>query len=120
MRSLVLAPLLLLGGCWRVDGQIDCDLSAHSSVVLTVTDLDGGEPMSEVFATFTVDGGRSRDCESMGDGSFVCGWEVAGDLVVMAEAEYYLPADATVTVEADDCHVITEQVTLELELQAPG
>jgi len=65
--------------------------------------------------TYSVDGGDLLDCNEAGEGSWVCGWEAAGEIEVFASAELHEPASAVVTVEADECHVIPEGLQLVLQ-----
>ncbi len=61
-----------------------------------------------------MDGGATEPCDDMGDGEFVCGWEIEGDFEITARAFGYSTEIASVTVGADECHVIPEKVGLTL------
>jgi hypothetical protein len=50
-----------------------------------------------------------------GGGLWQCGQEEAGTFVVTATAGGHTTESATVTVGTDECHVITEHVTLSLD-----
>lgn len=116
MRALLLLPVVLLMGCPPVT---NCTTEARASVTVVVTDLDG---VILDDATVTYDGpdGEDLPCDE-GVGTWACGYEVEGEITVHAEAPFFLNGSATVTVGADDCHVITESVTVELEPEAmPG
>jgi hypothetical protein len=94
--------LALLTACAPESGEACTDMAA-ASVSLTVTDPDGAA-ISDLVATFTVDGGDEQDCDINGT-SVVCGYEQAGDIAVHLEASTYLEVDQTYTVEAGECHV---------------
>jgi hypothetical protein len=110
----VVAVLAVAAACEPVGGR-DCTLMAVSSVTLNVEN-EAGARISGSTATYSVDGGEPVACEALGgNGDFVCGWEVAGDLTITASAPGYQEASQTVTVEADECHVVTEELTLTLQ-----
>jgi hypothetical protein len=111
--AFVVTALAALVAC--EDTTVGCDDMAVSSVSLTVEDADGNA-ITGANATYTVDGGVPSACEEFGDGNYACGYEQAGEITVTASAAGYAEASATVTVEADECHVITEQVTLTLDV----
>ena len=118
------ATLPLLTGCPPKDdldsGEpgdpgIDCSADAHASVLVRLADGSGAAISG---ATVTWEAGTGReDCQEMTTGEYVCGWEVAGSLSIVAEADGYLPGEVEVDVEADECHVLTETVELVL---SPG
>lgn len=60
--------------------------------------------------------GSAADCQPSGNATFpfACGTEVSGDLVVVSTAGGFVQAVEEVLVEATFCHVITEEVTLEM------
>lgn len=111
-----IALIALVAGCpAAIPDDIDCTAEARASVQITVVDTFGGKiPNAEL--TFRVDGGDAQPCEQLGGaGEFVCGWEQAGDITVTATAEGYFVQEAAVRVNADECHVITEQLTVTLD-----
>lgn len=100
---------------------VNCTDEEVPSVLVFVVDLDGAlipdatveyAPRDELWTT-------PEPCEPMGGGSgFVCGHEMDGILDLWAEAPGYVSATAEVEVAADECHVITEEYTFELEPDA--
>jgi hypothetical protein len=102
---------LLLGGC-LVDG-VDCTTEARGSVTVTVTDWEG-EAVPEVEVTYEANGEAPVACDGAGT-DFVCGWEVAGDLLIWVEAEDFEPFEELVFVPEDECHVQSQ--ILEVILQ---
>lgn len=109
-----LVPVLLLGLCACVEtlpDTIDCTAEARVSVTVEVVDIDGADVVAEVF----YDAGEGEQaCEEWADGSYSCGYEVAGDLLIRAQAEGFEDATETVFVDSDACHVIGESLVLEL------
>lgn len=110
LRVVLLVPL---AAC-QVEQQIDCTTEARSSVNVVVEGIGDAPPT----VTYSRDGGATFEtCDAMGDvgetnASSVCGWEVAGDLVVRVEADGFERQDVPVTVDADLCHVVSESLTV--------
>lgn len=94
----------------------DCTDVEIPSVIVTV-EGSSGEELTDVQVGWTPTGtDQDQACEPYGkDGDWVCGWEVAGPITVWAVASGHGEQRADVVVEADECHVITEQVTLLLD-----
>jgi hypothetical protein len=112
MRSLLF--LALLAGC--PGSEVACDLMAVSSVTVDLVAEDGGD-LSGATVTYVVDGADPVPCDAF-DGSFACGYEVAGVLTIRAEAEGYDAIEQDVTVEQDVCHVVTEQLSLTMAVES--
>jgi hypothetical protein len=108
--TLVAALAALVAAC---DGEPACTRLAAISVTLTVQD-EAGAAIPDVTATWRAGDGAATPCEPFGQGVFACGVEVAGEITVTASAPGHAEASRTVTVGADECHVIEEQVTLTL------
>jgi hypothetical protein len=92
-----------------------CTEIAVSSVQVTVTDT-AGNLLDGATVTWSQDGGAAQDCEAF-DGQYTCGYEVEGVIDVEASATGYLPGTGQATVTADECHVITESITIALEAE---
>lgn len=103
----LLLPLLL--ACTHVT----CTTESRWSVTVTIQD-EGGSPRPDALVTYSVDHEEERECQSWGDGTFSCGEEQAGTFTIYADADGYSPAETTVEVGSDACHVQTEAVTLTL------
>ena len=101
---------------------IDCSTIAMTSVRVTLEAADGSlEPSMAVAVEYAVDGGAFQACFNNPETlDFVCGVEEPGSFVVRASAEGYASAEATAEVGSDECHVITEAVTLVLEPEPSG
>lgn len=107
MHRDILALALLLTACdsGLADdtGTTACTSMATASVTVNVS-LPDGSPASGVTVTFNA-GDGAQPCETYQAGSYVCGWEVAGDLEIHGVLDGYDSFDATVTVPQDECHV---------------
>lgn len=112
--TILLLPLL--GGCFRAspDGGVPCTREARASVQVSLAS-DSGSPVAEATVTWAAASGDAGACEWWPDGdSWVCGWEQQGEVTVTAGAPGHTPAHVVTVVRADECHVVTEQVTLVL------
>ena len=97
----------------------DCSLDVRTSVLVEVSAASGEDLSSVATVTYTVDGTES-ECSEPFAGAFWCGTELEGPFTLRASAEGYEDAQDSVTVEADECHVITESVSLVLTPLAGG
>lgn len=88
-----------------------CTADLRFSTLVTV--LDGDTPVVDAAVEYSVDGSAPRACEPLGN-QFACGGEEAGDFLITATRREQ-SGSVAVTVEADECHVITQEVTLGLE-----
>ncbi len=115
MRLLMMCviPVLALG-C--DGGDLSCTADIRYSVSVTVEDEAGGAVIGAAVE-YSVDGGEPVTCEGGAAGTYACGAEVEGDITVNATADGFGGDEATVTVEADECHVIGEVVTLILPIE---
>ncbi|MES2639291.1 MAG: hypothetical protein V4850_07395 [Myxococcota bacterium] len=116
IRTLSLLALFAsLPGCiFVLDGEKDCDASASGSVSLTVSAADAGD-VSAAVVTFAPAGEPEKPCDNFGaTGEYVCGWEVAGDILVRVEAPGYQTFERSVFVEQGECHVVQEHLAVVL------
>lgn len=98
--------------------DVDCTDVEVPSVHATVVG-SGGEALTGVAVTWThADSFDPQPCDPY-SGGWACGWEEAGTLVVTATADEHAEKSATVEVSADECHVLTEDVELALDLVPP-
>ena len=104
-----IAALTTLTGCDEINTV--CTDHLAWSVELTLEDGDGG--LIEDAQVSITDGTITEECYGY-EGVYSCGAELAGDLTVIASAPGFSPDELDITVEADECHVITEQATLTL------
>ncbi len=107
--------LLALAACF--EEELACTNFYAFSVTTTVVSVSG-ETLEGVVGSYSVDGGDSKPCEDFGKGNFVCGGEEAGHFAVTFEADGHVAQTQEVDVEADECHVIGEQLAFELDVAA--
>ena len=114
------------GGQSEDTGDLLCSAEVRSSAIISVEDKNGSPLSGEyIQASYTVDGVEGEYIEFWSDGSVVVGGDEAGDFVVELFAEVPKEGDSccseiadTVlefTIEADECHVITQSIDAELE-----
>jgi hypothetical protein len=118
------ALALALAACDTKDSAdsgepLACTQIAVTSVNLTVLDA-AGAPLAAApagfFARFSIDGGAAQPCESWSTAeSFACGIEQEGSFLVQIGVDEVVHDEATVVVEADECHVIGEALELQLD-----
>lgn len=113
--TISLGAVVFLAGCPPIDDPV-CTDEARASVSVSVVD-DAGTFLSDATVVFSVDGGADEPCELVGDTSFVCGWERAGEIVVKASKAGLMGDNETVVVEmdADGCHVVGQAIEILLE-----
>ncbi len=91
--------------------ELACTTEAVPSVTLSV--LSGGTPVVADLAQWRTRGGDTlENCDRTDVGTYTCGYEVAGDLDVFAELNGERIA-TRVTVTGDECHVTTEDASLD-------
>jgi hypothetical protein len=96
------------------DGLV-CTDEVRPSVEVEVVG-SGGEALEAVSVTYAPEGGDdAAPCVDVGGGLWQCGMEEPGTFVVTGTAAGHTTESATVTVGEDECHVITEHVTLSLD-----
>ncbi len=88
-----------------------CSNEARISLVVTVVN-ELGEPVTDATVTFAEGAAPAEPCG--GEGDYVCGQEVDGDLTIRVEREGYEPFEDVVHVAYDGCHVVTEELFVEL------
>lgn len=111
---LACTSLLPLVACLE---SVECTTEARASVQLTVVDASGAA-IDGASATYTIESEswpQPQDCEDIGDGTLICGWEVEDLFHIEVEAPGYAAASVEIEVGGDECHVITELVEVELD-----
>jgi hypothetical protein len=93
-----------------------CTLVARTSVLVHVSDAEG-EPLDGQVQFDAGDG--PQDCFQIGDiaGDYACAYEIGGELEILVSAEGYKDHVQSVTIESDVCHVITQELDIELDLE---
>lgn len=97
----------------------DCTEELRASVVASLVSSTG-EAMRAPEVWWEVPGSErpAEPCEPTAEGTWTCGWEVSGVLRVSGTAAGFSSSTVDVEVEADECHVITEYVTLVVDPDA--
>ena len=115
MRQLPFFLLLLplLAAC---PAGVDCDTSAAYSANVTVLD-ENGDAIDDADVAYAVNG-NVTDCDAV-EGGWACGAEVAGEMTIIARKPGYFEATELLDIEQGECHVVAQDVTLQLELD-PG
>jgi hypothetical protein len=93
------------------DDGVVCTDDFRLSVLVTV--LDGETVVDDATVAFSVDGDAQQPCDNLEEGRYACGGEQAGDFLITATRGDQSGSIA-LTVTADECHVITEEVTLSI------
>jgi hypothetical protein len=93
------------------DDGVVCTDDFRLSVLVTV--LDGETVVDDATVEFSVDGDAQRPCDNLEEGRYACGGEQAGAFLITATRGDQ-SGSVALTVTADECHVITEEVTLRL------
>ena len=105
----------LLFGCGSKEDtgeydEIACTANIEFSVYATIYNQDG-EVIENASVSYSSEE-MSGDCELDSIGGHYCGEEQSGEVTIFASAEGYVDAEETVTVNADQCHVITENLDI--------
>lgn len=95
-------------------GDGACTTEARASVTVKVVDASG-TPVTDASVTFAVDDEPARACESFPDGSYACGFEIAGEFVIgVARNGESKLEKLTIGMTADGCHVEGKSITITL------
>ena len=111
--SIALISLLFGCGSKEDSGEIDdiaCTASIEFSVYATIYN-EAGEVIENASVSYSAEA-MSGDCEVDSIGGHYCGEEQSGEVTILVSAEGYVDAEETVTVGADQCHVITENLDI--------
>ena len=94
---------------------VNCTADARTSLILTVVDADTGDPVTTAEVAFTIDGdGPFQPQWQEAGAKFPLGMEAAGTFEVTVTAEGYMTLVEQFEIDEDECHVITEEATVEL------
>jgi hypothetical protein len=103
---------------------LDCSADFRSSAIISVKDKDGA-PLSDVNVSYSVDGIEGEFVDHWQNGSVIVGGEESGEFVVNLYAEIPFENDACCwdigeaelefSIEANECHVITQEFEANLE-----
>jgi hypothetical protein len=109
------ASLAAMSGCGSLGTHPACDLIAVSSVNIEIVDL-AGDPLAADTLTYTIDGGDEQEgyCADEECTIWTAGSEEIGEFHIVAGLCGSF-AEETVTVEPGECHVISQEIVLELD-----
>ena len=115
---------VFLSSFFACEKPVACDEMAAYSVNLKLLDEDGS-PITDAEISYTVDGVEGQTVDNFGDGEYVVGVEEAGDFEISIDVSIEDPedeccwkegsADLSLTIEEDECHVIPQILTPELD-----
>lgn len=110
-----LIPLLLVALPLTACEQT-CTTEIRPSVNVQITD-EAGAAMDASVEYDIGDGPVS--CDQIGDiaGYYSCGEDFAGEIEILVSAQGYQDRSETLSPESDECHVITEELDIELVLE---
>jgi hypothetical protein len=121
---MLLSLLSLFFACEPKEELVDCTMEFRYSATISLED-QAGNPISDAQISYTVDGVEGTYVDSWMEGEYAVGGEESGDFVVEIFAEVPMEDDpccweigeATLefTIEADECHVISDSFEPELE-----
>jgi hypothetical protein len=112
-RLFPLMPLCLVLVAAGCEVYTMCTDDRRSSLTVSVVD-EAGAPIEGATGTYSIDGGVEANCDEGAAGMLTCGWEVAGDMTVTVSAKYHETQTFTERIEADECHVLGEEIEVTL------
>ena len=101
----------------NANNDVACTEEARAGLNVTVKNAETGVTITEGITVVAADGNYTETLEYFtGSPNFTGAWERAGTYVITVTGEGYqtYTSDA-VTVEADECHVIGEIITINLQ-----
>lgn len=105
--------LALLVAC--EEEQLNCTDLAAASTLVTVVDTTGAS-IDDATVQWSTGGGARQGCDPGAPGEWICGYEVE-ELTIHVSKDGYASVDEDVSVPSDECHVIQQDVEIELALQ---
>lgn len=114
-RLICILGLLVIGALVSAcGGGGACTAELRTSVLVTVVDQFSA-PLSGVTVTYQVNGGTTQSQAHEFNGTYGIAFEVSGLFTIAASKPGYTTSSGSVTVNRDECHVITERITLMLQ-----
>ena len=110
-------PLLLATTCESDDDQIICTTQAVAGLNVTVINSQTNAPITEDVTVSAQDGNYQETLEYFPGGEFVFSgaYERAGTYFITVTKTGFQPFNSqAITVTRDECHVIPEQITVNL------
>jgi len=119
--AVLTAVFLALATTGCSDGETLCTLDIRHSTRIEVLDVDG-EIVTDARLRYAIDGGAEQDATCLqqtadknGCLKWVAGQEQTGVFRFDAETPDNRSGEANVEVKADECHVITKDVTITVQ-----
>ena len=112
-RALWALLVLPFAGCGPV---YECTEEARVSVSVEVVNADGEDILDAVVE---YDAGSGLEPCDGGDGVFACGYEVIGEIDIIVNAPGFQEQIVSVYMTTDECHVITQDLLVELVEETP-
>lgn len=113
MTGAIMWSLILLSVMTGCNTEVACTDLAAVSVSVSVVDGNGA-PVSGALVSWD-SGNGPQSCDSLDGSTYLCAYEVKGEIAIHVEAAGYQAVDQVVSVEADECHVIGESVQIALD-----
>ena len=114
----------LLGSFLACESETYCTDIFMSSVNLELLD-ETDSPITDADISYTVDGEEGENIQNFGNGEYAVGGEEAGDFQISIAVNTEDPEDEccwtegtanlSLSIEADECHVIPQSITPELD-----
>lgn len=118
MKKLISLLAFTFFACADDNSSINCTEEYVPGLIVTVKDADTGAILNEGAAVTATDGDYSEDLEAISEMStgFYGAFERQGSYIISVYKEGYAEYTSDVIeVSADRCHVITEEVIVELQ-----
>ena len=98
------------------DNQTPCTNVYTVGIVVSVSDVATAEVLSDGITVTATDGDYAEELELLQQtNKFYGAYERAGTYTITVSGAGYQPQTETVTVTADECHVITQNVDIALQ-----
>lgn len=118
MKALFFLGFLLIFACKSSDDDVNCTLEARAGLNVTVKDAQTTNYLGQGTIIVATDGNYAETLEYI-DGlipSFAGAWEREGTYILTVSLSGYTTfVSEVITVTADECHVIPQQVEINLQ-----
>lgn len=115
MLSATVALFLSACGGGTDPDIVACTLEARASVLINTVD-PGASPIEGATVTYQINDGALKTESCPASGTCAVGSEQSGRFKLIVSKAGYVSQSTEVQVKADECHVLTERVTVVLRL----
>ena len=118
MKKIGFLLLVLFTACSDNDSDTACTEEYVPGLIVIVKDAETGKVLEEGVVVTATDGAYNEDLDIISENSsyFYGAFERAGSYILSVYKEGYIDYTSdTIEAGADRCHVITEEVTVELQ-----